>query len=550
MSLEPPTTTDQPAGEPPPSDPSVGSDGAPATPLHDPAQVAQERAELSGVVGSPWGRALRLGALVALVVLLGVSQGLSMLIVVAAIVIMIFLHELGHYVMAKRAGMLVTEFFLGFGPRIWSFQRGETEYGIKAIPAGAYVKIIGMSNMEEVDPALESRTYRQKSFGQRVGVAVAGSTMHFLIAFVLLFVQFAFIGDPTTDRWAVGAVTPGSAADVAGLQEGDEIRSFDGSAVPTFDAFREEISAAGPGTVELVVLRDGQDVTVPVTLSQRAKLIGTIGEDVDVLDTGSRLLVGAPYDGGEAEAAGLVGGATLVAVNGEQVSNLDEVVEAAEASNAGVVTLTTADEAGTTSEHRIDLGTQLGTTEPAAFVGVGQERVMETTGPVEAFVGSAQAFGETVVLSVGGVARFVWPPNLIGFIGDAVTGSADENATDTPTEAASTPASESESRPISIFGVAALGSDLAAQDLSSLVMFLAALNIFIGVFNLFPMLPFDGGHVVIAFYEKAQELRRRTNQRYLADVSRLVPVAYGVVIVLAVVGLLAIYLDITQPISL
>lgn len=175
---------------------------------------------------------------------------------------------------------------------------------------------------------------------------------------------------------------------------------------------------------------------------------------------------------------------------------------------------------------------------------------METTGPVEAFVGSAQAFGETVVLSVGGVARFVWPPNLIGFIGDAVTGSADENATDTPTEAASTPASESESRPISIFGVAALGSDLAAQNLSSLVMFLAALNIFIGVFNLFPMLPFDGGHVVIAFYEKAQELRRRTNQRYLADVSRLVPVAYGVVIVLAVVGLLAIYLDITQPISL
>ena len=60
--------------------------------------------------------------------------------------------------------MLVTEFFIGFGPRIWSFRRGETEYGLKAIPAGAYVKIIGMSNMEEVDPALESRTYRQKSF--------------------------------------------------------------------------------------------------------------------------------------------------------------------------------------------------------------------------------------------------------------------------------------------------------------------------------------------------------------------------------------------------
>jgi RIP metalloprotease RseP len=550
MSVEPPTTTDQPTGEPPASGPPRDAGDDTSSPQHDPTDVARERADLTGVVGSPWGRALRLGALVALVILLGVSQGLSMLIVVAAIVIMIFLHELGHYVMAKRAGMLVTEFFLGFGPRIWSFQRGETEYGIKAIPAGAYVKIIGMSNMEEVDPALESRTYRQKSFGQRVGVAVAGSTMHFLIAFVLLFVQFAFIGDPTTDRWAVGDVTPGSAAAAAGLQEGDEIRSFDGAAVPTFDAFREEIAAAGPGTVDLVVLRDGQELTVPVSLSQRTKLIGTIGEDVDVLDNGSRLLVGAPFEGGKAEEAGLVGGATLVEVNGEPVDTLDDVVDAAAASNAGVVTLTTADDAGDTTAHRIDLGTQLGTTEPAAFVGVGQERVMETTGPVEALVGSAQTFGETVAMSVGGVARFVWPPNLVGFISDAVTGSTDENATDTPTEAASTPASESENRPISIIGVAVLGSDLTAQDLSSLVMFLAALNIFIGVFNLFPMLPFDGGHVVIACYEKAQELRRRTNQRYLADVSRLVPFAYGIVLVLAVVGLLAIYLDLTQPISL
>ena len=168
--------------------------GAPDT------EVAEERTDLHGVLGSPLSRALRLGALVALVVLLGLWQGMSMLIVVAALVVMIFLHELGHYVMAKRAGMLVTEFFIGFGPRIWSFRRGETEYGIKAIPAGAYVRIIGMSNMEEVDPALESRTYRQKRFSQRIGVAVAGSSMHFLLALVLLFVQFAFIGGPDGER--------------------------------------------------------------------------------------------------------------------------------------------------------------------------------------------------------------------------------------------------------------------------------------------------------------------------------------------------------------
>ena len=102
--------------------------------------------------------------------------------VLAAIIAMIMLHELGHFVMAKRAGMKVTEFFLGFGPRLWSIRRGETEYGVKAIPAGGYVRIIGMSNVEEVDPADEERTYRSKPYRHRLGVAVAGSTMHFIPA--------------------------------------------------------------------------------------------------------------------------------------------------------------------------------------------------------------------------------------------------------------------------------------------------------------------------------------------------------------------------------
>ena len=89
--------------------------------------------------------------------------------VLAAIIAMIMLHELGHFVMAKRAGMKVTEFFLGFGPRLWSIRRGETEYGVKAIPAGGYVRIIGMSNVDEVDPADEERTYRAKPYRHRLG---------------------------------------------------------------------------------------------------------------------------------------------------------------------------------------------------------------------------------------------------------------------------------------------------------------------------------------------------------------------------------------------
>ena len=90
--------------------------------------------------------------------------------------------------------MKVTEFFICFGPKLWSFKRGETEYGVKLLPLGAYVKIIGMSNLEEVPPEDEARTYRQKTFGQRVSVAVAGSTMHFLLALVLIFIALVMVG--------------------------------------------------------------------------------------------------------------------------------------------------------------------------------------------------------------------------------------------------------------------------------------------------------------------------------------------------------------------
>src|SRR5690606_29607866 len=95
---------------------------------------------------------LRLLAVVAAVVALGVFVSWAAVIVVLALVFMIFMHELGHYLTARRAGMLVTEFFIGFGPRIWSFRKGEVEYGLKAIPAGAYVRVVGMSNLDEVDP--------------------------------------------------------------------------------------------------------------------------------------------------------------------------------------------------------------------------------------------------------------------------------------------------------------------------------------------------------------------------------------------------------------
>jgi membrane-associated protease RseP (regulator of RpoE activity) len=154
----------------------------------------------------PQGR-LGLFILLALTAALGIFWGWSVVVVVLAIAVMVFMHELGHYLTAKSAGMKVTEFFLGFGPRVWSFRRGETEYGIKAFPLGAYVKIIGMHNLEEVDPADEGRTYRSKPYWRRLSVATAGSAMHFIMAFFLAMALLVGWG-VQADTWTVRETPP------------------------------------------------------------------------------------------------------------------------------------------------------------------------------------------------------------------------------------------------------------------------------------------------------------------------------------------------------
>ena len=138
--------------------------------------------------------------LVAGIVALGVLGSVSAVIVVIALLVMIFMHELGHYLTARSAGMKVTEFFLGFGPRIWSFNKGETEYGLKAIPAGAYVRIIGMHNLDPVEPEDEARAYKNKPYWRKMSVASAGSMMHFIMAALLLFALFATYGQRSEDN--------------------------------------------------------------------------------------------------------------------------------------------------------------------------------------------------------------------------------------------------------------------------------------------------------------------------------------------------------------
>ena len=133
------------------------------------------------------------------------------------------LHELGHFATAKWSGMKVTEYFVGFGPRLWSVRRGETEYGVKAIPAGGYVRITGFTVLEDVATEDEPRTYRQQPFWKRIIVGSAGSAMHFLIAFVLALISVLAFGVATNnvqisslEHWTGVAQTPAQQAGLAG----------------------------------------------------------------------------------------------------------------------------------------------------------------------------------------------------------------------------------------------------------------------------------------------------------------------------------------------
>lgn len=424
---------------------------------------------------------LRLAALIGALVLLGFVNP-WMLVVILALVLMITLHELGHYLTAKRAGMKVTEFFLGFGPKIWSTRRGETEYGIKAIPAGAYVKIIGMHNLEEVPPEDEVRTYRQKSFGQRVSVAVAGSTMHFLLALGLIFVSLAFVGlpagtlDPDTQarEWRVSEVIEGSGAAEAGLRAGDDVIAVDGRDTPTSDDLRDVVDGREGDTVPVTFVRNGETRTVDVTLQE----FESDGQQGCCLGVG----IGLPDD--------------------------------------------------------------------------------EKLSPLSAAVNTPREFVNITGLSVQAMGRFFTPGGISDFAGQ-VSSARDDRAAPTGDDtggsgssqsSSSSPSSSSsgdddevsENRMLSIYGLVQIGSEAGKVDPSSLITLFALVNIFIGVFNLVPLLPFDGGHVAIAVYEKVQE-RRLGRRRYFTDVARLLPLTYAVVLVLGMLFVSTLYLDIANP---
>src|ERR1039457_1297868 len=206
------------------------------------------------------------------------------IIFIFALLFSIMLHEFGHFATAKKFRMKVTQFFVGFGQTLWSTVRGEPEYGVKAIPAGGYVKIVGMTALEDVDPEDEPRSFRRKPTWQRMIVLAAGSFMHFALAFVLLIILAGAIGLSNTNSSTIGAIDPcvpssitatscaksdpASPAHKAGLRTGDKIIAIGPARVHNWNQLGAAIRAQKPGTpVTVTVLRNGHQVVLHPSLA-------------------------------------------------------------------------------------------------------------------------------------------------------------------------------------------------------------------------------------------------------------------------------------------
>jgi membrane-associated protease RseP (regulator of RpoE activity) len=365
------------------------------------------------------------------------------LAIIFGIVLMVMLHEAGHFVAARRAGMKASEFFVGFGPRLWSFRRGETEFGVKAIPAGGYVRILGMSNLEEVDPTDEARTFRRGSYRNRLVVVLAGVAMNLLLAFLLFFVVIAGQGrvaDGVTTT--VFDVTPKSAAAAAGLQRGDRIVAVDGQRFDGWEELKAKIQQRAGEPTTFTVVRDGLRVDLEATPKERA----------------------------------------------------------------GV-----------------------------GFLGVAPKTHFRDVGILEAVPESFRTMGDITVGTAEGIGRIFSPEGVERY---------SENFTSNAPKAG-TPADQE--RPRSLIGIVDEGSRIIDGNVWALLWLLGGISLVLALFNLIPLLPFDGGHAAVVVYEWIASRVRGREVR--VDFRKLMPVTAVVLAVFLTLGLSAMFLDIRQAVG-
>ena len=376
---------------------------------------------------------------------------LGILAFVVALLFSVMVHEFGHYITARKFGMWVSEFFLGFGKKIWSFRRGETEFGLKAIPAGGYCKIEGMAPNDELPEGQEHRAFYKASSAKKLIVLSAGSFLHFVLGFILLFILFVGVGTNQVLP-VISEVVPNSAAQAAGIQAGDEIVSINGNKVVEWYKDVEAIRESQGADLTLEIDRNGELLTV-VTQARLTDVDGT-----------ERYLLGIINE------VGLERSGFVLSIK-----------------NSAIVT-------------------QSFLTESVKSLGKLPEKIPALWGA-----------------TVRGEERDA--NGLVGVVGVArVSGEA-------------------------------VGSDKLSpmERLATFILIVASLNIFVGVFNLLPILPLDGGHMAVAIADEIRAFFARLRGRPRPapiDVTVLTPITMVVFVVLATLTLLLLVADVINPVTL
>ena len=391
---------------------------------------------------------------------------LGVLAFVVALLTSVMIHEAGHYLTAKKFGMKVTEFFLGFGQKIWSTQRGETEFGLKAIPAGGYCKIVGMSPREELSPADADRAFIKGSIAQRLIVLGAGSFLHFVIGFVLLLTLFAGVGVtsvtnqvekvsdcvPQTATEVCSATSTPSPAKNAGVLAGDKLVKINDKEFTVWSDAVAVIRANAGKSINLTINRNGQEIPVQVTPATRM-------------------------------------------VDGKAVGVL------------GVI-----NQIGTVRFNPI-----VATQKSVKFGG----DILNNS--VTSLIKLPAKIPDLLAQTFGGKTRD--PEGLVGVVGVArVSGETASTAKLTFNE-----------------------------KIATFVLIVASLNIFVGMFNLLPLLPLDGGHMAVAIADGIRNFlarRRGLPKPAPIDVERLTPITMIVFAFMAGLSIVLLAADIFNPIHL
>ena len=391
---------------------------------------------------------------------------IGVLAFVVALLLSVMIHEAGHYLTAKKFGMKVTEFFLGFGQKLWSTQRGETEFGIKAIPAGGYCRIVGMSPREELSEADKDRAFVKAGVGQRLIVLGAGSFLHFVIGFVLLLTLFVSVGvtsvtstvekvseciPQNTSEVCSTKSTPSPAKNV-GILAGDKIIRVDGESYKNWSDVVAVIRASAGKELNITVERNGAPIDIAVTPASRdldGKVIGVLG-----------------------------------VVN-----------------KVGTITY----------------------------------------GPVDSVARAGQFTGE--ILQNSATSLISLPTKIPSLISQTFGGKKRDPE-----------------GLVGVVGVARVSGETAntkaltvREKIATFILIIASLNLFVGMFNLLPLLPLDGGHMAVAIVDGARNFLAR--RRGLAkpapfDVERLTPITMVVFVLMASLSILLLTADIFNPIRM